>query len=99
MVESAPVAAPAPPSQLVPSQSVGFFKGDGFCSWLCSFEDYCDQFALTEPERLKEVESLLCDEARTWHQDMPFKSWEEWKVKAKNGSLAMDPTLATFLTR
>ncbi|KAJ9069073.1 hypothetical protein DSO57_1022210 [Entomophthora muscae] len=89
MVELTPV--PAPPSKLDPYQSmescasikfwisqyVVFFKGDGVCSWICSFEDYCDQFALTEPGHLKEVASLLHDEARTWHQDMPIKSWEE----------------------
>ncbi|KAJ9080624.1 hypothetical protein DSO57_1022897 [Entomophthora muscae] len=102
-----------PPSQLVPSQalescaslkfwasqSVGFFKGDGFCSWLCSFEDYCNQFALTKSERLKEVASLLRDDACTWHQDMPLEFWEEWKVEAINSSLAMSPILATSLIK
>ncbi|KAJ9064325.1 hypothetical protein DSO57_1031897 [Entomophthora muscae] len=59
------------------SQPVGFFIGDGVCSWLCSFEDYCNQYALTELEHLKEVVSPLRDEVCIWHQDMPLESWEE----------------------
>ncbi|KAJ9063339.1 hypothetical protein DSO57_1001244 [Entomophthora muscae] len=59
------------------SQSVGNFSGDRFRAWLYSFKDYCDTFNLLSAAHLKEVGSKLCDDARIWHQDMLFDTWED----------------------
>ncbi|KAJ9062115.1 hypothetical protein DSO57_1039787 [Entomophthora muscae] len=73
------------------SQSVGNFSDNGFRAWLYSFEDYCDTFNLSDTARLKEVDSKLCDDARIWHQDMLFNTWDKWKAEAKKRFIGYEP--------
>ncbi|KAJ9072302.1 hypothetical protein DSO57_1028920 [Entomophthora muscae] len=73
------------------SQSVGNFSGNVFRAWLYSFEDYCDTFNLPDATCLKEVGSKLCDNARIWHQDMLFNTWDEWKAEAKKRFISYEP--------
>ncbi|KAJ9050077.1 hypothetical protein DSO57_1039815 [Entomophthora muscae] len=96
-VEATPsLSAPKPPSGNLPlvsyseppslikfwaAQNVGHFRGEGYKAWICSFEDYCIDFGLSDAARLKEVGSFLHDKARLWHQDLTFSSWEDWKQK------------------
>ncbi|KAJ9053120.1 hypothetical protein DSO57_1027462 [Entomophthora muscae] len=43
----------------------------------------CPSAVPPDAARLKEVGSKLRNNARIWHQDMLFETWEEWKVEVK----------------
>ncbi|KAJ9066690.1 hypothetical protein DSO57_1007190 [Entomophthora muscae] len=41
----------------------------------------------------------MCDDSRTWHQDMPLESWEEWKAEAKKRFIGYEPNHCHLLNQ
>ncbi|KAJ9088028.1 hypothetical protein DSO57_1039641 [Entomophthora muscae] len=91
-----PARAPAASALAVPPPSVGdplskflvaqqlpCFKENGYTAWLYTFEDYAEQFKLSDEDRLHEVSRFLLGEARVWNRNVQVATWVNWKAQAE----------------
>lgn len=82
------VLSPAPSvgnplSKFLVAQQLPCFKENGYTAWLYTFEDYAEQFKLSDKDRLHEVSCFLLGEARVLHQDVQVATWANWKAQAE----------------
>ncbi|KAJ9053148.1 hypothetical protein DSO57_1027154 [Entomophthora muscae] len=59
------------------------FEENGYTAWLYTFEDYAEQFKLSDEDHLHEVSRFLLGEACVWHQDVQVSTWADWKAQAE----------------
>ncbi|KAJ9048138.1 hypothetical protein DSO57_1038049 [Entomophthora muscae] len=72
-----------PLSKFLVAQQLPHFEESGFTAWLYTFEDYAEQFKLSDEDCLHEISCFLLGEARVWHQDVWVSTWANWKAQAE----------------
>ncbi|KAJ9071078.1 hypothetical protein DSO57_1000754 [Entomophthora muscae] len=72
-----------PLSKFLVAQQLPHFKENGYTAWLYTFEDYAEQFKLSDKDRLHEISRFLLGEAHIWHQDVQVFTWANWKAQAE----------------
>ncbi|KAJ9059568.1 hypothetical protein DSO57_1001108 [Entomophthora muscae] len=72
-----------PMSKFLVAQQLPCFEENGYTAWLYTFEDYAEQFKLSDKDCLHEVSCFLLGEACVWHQDVQVATWANWKAQAE----------------
>ncbi|KAJ9075932.1 hypothetical protein DSO57_1030920 [Entomophthora muscae] len=63
------------------AQKLPCFEENGYTAWLYTFEDYAEQFKLSDKDHLHEVSCFLLGEACVWHQDVQVATWANLKAQ------------------
>ncbi|KAJ9076746.1 hypothetical protein DSO57_1023278 [Entomophthora muscae] len=72
-----------PLSKFLVAQQLPCFEKNGYTAWLYTFEDYAEQFKLSDEDCLHEVSCFPLGEAHVWHQDVQVSTWANWKAQAE----------------